>query len=53
VAVLDGELTVKRLEKSHQGYVLVPENPRYQPIVIQDQQELAIWGVVTGIVRRL
>jgi DNA polymerase V len=53
VAVLDGELTVKRLEKSHKGYVLVPENPRYQPIVIQDQQELAIWGVVTGIVRRL
>ena len=52
VAVLDGELTVKRLEKSEKGYVLVPENPDYQPIVVQNEQELVIWGVVTGIVRR-
>jgi DNA polymerase V len=52
VAVLDGELTVKRLEKSRNGYVLVPENPQYQPITVQSEQELVIWGVVTGIVRR-
>jgi DNA polymerase V len=52
VAVLDGELTVKRLEKSKNGYVLVPENPDFQPIMVEDEQELVIWGVVTGIVRR-
>jgi DNA polymerase V len=52
VAVLDGELTVKRLEQSGKGYVLMPENPDYLPITVQDEQELVIWGVVTGIVRR-
>ena len=52
VAVLDGELTVKRLEKSGKGYLLVPENSDYQPITVQGEQELIIWGVVTGIVRR-
>lgn len=52
VAVLDGELTVKRLKKSGKGYLLVPENPDYRPIKVQGEQELVIWGVVTGIVRR-
>jgi DNA polymerase V len=52
VAVLDGELTIKRLEKSPNGYVLVPENPTYNPITIQGEQEMVIWGVVTGVVRR-
>lgn len=52
VAVLDGELTVKRLKRLEKGYLLVPENPDYQPITVQEEQELIIWGVVTGIVRR-
>jgi len=52
VAVLDGELTIKRLEKSPKGYVLIPENPTYKPITIQGEQEMVIWGVVTGVVRR-
>jgi DNA polymerase V len=52
VAVLDGELTIKRLEKNPKGYVLVPENPDYKPITIRNEQELIIWGVVTGIARR-
>jgi SOS-response transcriptional repressor LexA len=30
----------------------MPENPDYLPITVQDEQELVIWGVVTGIVRR-
>ena len=53
VAVLDGELTVKRLKKTKRKYVLAPENPDYAPITVEDGQELVIWGVVTGIVRRL
>lgn len=52
VAVLDGELTVKRLLQQGETYVLAPENPQYQPIEIQEGRDLHIWGVVTGMVRR-
>lgn len=52
VAVLDGELTVKRLLLLQGCYVLSPENPEYEPIVVDPEQELHIWGVVTGVVRR-
>lgn len=51
-AVLHGELTVKRLQKKRNEYLLVPENPEYSPIHVHGEQELVVWGVVTGIVRR-
>ena len=53
VAVLDGEMTVKRLYASGGRVELRPENPAYQPIVIAEGRELLIWGVVIGSVRRL
>ena len=53
VAVLDGELTVKRLVMKGGQTLLAPENPRYQPIVVAAEQDLHIWGVVTGVVRKL
>lgn len=52
VAVLDGELTVKRLKRRGGIYVLAPENPRYEPIEVGPEQELTVWGVVSGVVRR-
>ncbi len=53
VAVLDGELTVKRLVKKEGRIFLAPENPRYRPIAVAAEQDLHIWGVVSGVVRRL
>lgn len=52
VAVLDGELTVKRLARRGEQYLLEPENPDYAPIVVENGRELFVWGVVTGMVRR-
>ncbi|WP_081650643.1 LexA family protein [Paucidesulfovibrio longus] len=52
VAVLDGELTVKRLRFREGSWVLAPENPAFEPIVVGSAQELHVWGVVTGVVRR-
>lgn len=52
VAVLDGEMTVKRLHLKNGQCRLIPENPIYQPINIGIEQDLHIWGVVTGVVRR-
>jgi DNA polymerase V len=53
IAVLNGELTVKRLHKSGGRVMLMPENPGYKPIVIEDDMELEIWGVVTCVIHRL
>ena len=53
VAVLDGELTVKRLFKQHGVLRLLPENLSYQPIEITDQHTFEIWGIVTNVIHAL
>jgi DNA polymerase V len=54
IAVLDGELTVKRLRRTKSGGVsLHPENGAYQPIDVRDGTALEIWGVVTAVIHRL
>jgi DNA polymerase V len=47
VAVLDGELTVKRLRITHAGVVLQAENPKYPDIKVPRLSELTVWGVAT------
>ena len=53
VAVLDGDLTVKRLFKQNGVLRLLPENLNYQPIEITAQQTIEIWGVVTSVIHSL
>lgn len=53
VAVVDGELTVKRLIMRSGTAELHAENPKYAPIRFQDGQELTIWGVVTSAVHQV
>ncbi|SEW54949.1 LexA family protein [Chitinophaga arvensicola] len=50
VASLDGEYTVKRLVKAGRSWVLHPENPFYKPIVITEEAEFQVWGVVTAVI---
>lgn len=50
VAVLNGELTVKRLQRSRGRITLRAENPAYPDIAVEDGQELQIWGVVAHVV---
>lgn len=52
IAVVDGEMTVKRLAQRNGQYVLKPENPAYPEIHLKEGQELQVWGVVTSTVRR-
>lgn len=47
IAVLDGELTVKRLRLTPAGVVLQAENPKYPDIRVPALSELTIWGVAT------
>lgn len=53
IAVIDGDLTVKRLEKRRGRIRLMAENPAYDPIEFTDGQELTIWGVVTSVIQRI
>lgn len=53
VAVVDGELTVKRLITRSGVAELHAENPKYAPICLQEGQELTIWGVVTSSVHQV
>ncbi len=46
VAVVNGELTVKRLKAEGGRVWLVPENPAYPPLEMGEGMELVIWGVV-------
>ncbi|QLG88333.1 translesion error-prone DNA polymerase V autoproteolytic subunit [Chitinibacter bivalviorum] len=52
VAVIDGDFTVKRLYQRHGRLALMAENPAYPPLVLGDEQELLIWGVVTAWIAR-
>ena len=50
VAVLDGEFTVKRLIKAPRSWVLHPENPSYKPIILTEEMDFKVWGVVTKVI---
>jgi len=53
IATLDGQFTVKTLEKKRGKIRLLPANPSFEPIEINDEQELQIWGVVTRVIHNL
>lgn len=53
LAVIDDEFTVKRLFKRGSVVQLLPENPTFEPITLQDHQQLTIWGVVTFNLHKL
>lgn len=52
VAAVYGEMVVKRLKKTAQGFVLQSENSHYEPILVSENDDCFIWGVVVGSVRR-
>lgn len=51
VALLNNEFTVKRLKTKEKKPFLQAENPNYPDIMLDDNHELIIWGVVTGLTR--
>ena len=53
VAIVNSEYTVKRLVRRGNVIELHSENPAYPPICFAENDELTIWGVVTGWAHRL
>jgi repressor LexA len=52
VARIDGEITVKRLQRKRDRILLLPRNPDYAPIEVPPDAEFAIEGLYCGLVRR-
>jgi len=53
IAVFDGELTVKRVRKSHKRLLLIPDNSTYEPLEVTGEMNVAVWGVVTHVIHSL
>jgi len=53
IAVVNGELTVKRLIKNSSSCRLAAENPAYPDLEIGEDMPLEIWGVATYAIHSL
>lgn len=53
VAILDGELTAKRLHLTGRGVILKAESDEHPDIVVPELAELRIFGVVTYAIHHL
>ena len=53
VAILNGELMVRRFHKNFSSAFLIPENDRYKTINLAEFGEFNIWGVVIHSIHSL
>ncbi|EGB15827.1 Peptidase S24/S26A/S26B, conserved region [Pseudodesulfovibrio mercurii] len=53
IALVEGEFTVKRLRKSPLGLELAPENPEYVAILLSEETDFLIWGVVLHVIHTI
>jgi DNA polymerase V len=53
VAIVNGELSIKRLGQIDGHVALLPENAHFKPIVFKEGETLELWGVVTRCLRNL
>ena len=53
LAVINGDYTVKRLLLKDQHVFLNPENPDFEPLKITPFMDFRIWGVVTGVIKKV
>ena len=53
IAVVNGELTVKRIRIRRNKVTLVAENDAYRSQEINEKMEFEVWGVVTNVIHAL
>ncbi|MDD5126053.1 LexA family transcriptional regulator [Methylovulum sp.] len=52
IAMLDGEMTVKRLLRKDGKVLLQPDNPDYPTITVSPDQDFSVMGTVTFVVHK-
>ena len=53
ICLVDREFTVKRIKKENNQLYLMPENKKYKPIELKEENELIIWGIVEYVIKKL
>ena len=53
ICLVDGDFTVKRIKKEKNKLYLMPENKKYKPIELKEENELIIWGIVTYVIKKI
>ena len=53
IAVIDGEMLIRRLETTMNRIRLVPETPKLATIDVSEFSDFLIWGVVTCVIRNI
>ena len=53
IAVLYGELTVKRLRFSKNEIWLDADNEKFDPIKVTEEMNFHIWGIATNVIHKL
>lgn len=52
IVILDGEFTVKRIKIKNNAIYLIPENPDFPPIKVDESSDFQIWGIVTHVIHK-
>ena len=53
ICYIDGEFTVKRIKREKEGLWLMPENPKYEPIKVTEENQFLVWGIVTYVIKKV
>lgn len=49
---IDGDFTVKTVQKTPNAIYLIPANPAYDPIEVTPDNNFIVWGVITFSIRK-
>ena len=52
VCFIDGEFTLKRIQRHKDHIELIAANPNFKPIRIDANSNFVVWGVVTYIIKK-
>jgi DNA polymerase V len=53
VCFIDGEFTIKRIQKETDCCWLLPANEKYKPIKVTAENDFLVWGIVTHVVKKM
>ncbi len=53
IAIIDGEMLIRRYHKTINSLTLIPETPVLSPISITEFHDFKIWGVVTYAIKHV
>ena len=53
ICLVDGDFTVKRIKKEKGKFYLMPENKKYKPIELKEENELIVWGIVEYVIKKV